>query len=93
MKLFRHGPIGQERPGTVDAAGVLRDLSGITDDFAGAGLDPARLARVRDLDLSTCPPHRSGFPSRCVRGRRHQLHRRPSELPRSRSRNGGRTAE
>ena len=56
MKLFRHGPIGQERPGTVDAAGVLRDLSGITDDFAGAGLDPARLARVRDLDLSTCPP-------------------------------------
>ena len=28
MKLFRHGPAGAEKPGLIDAAGVLRDLTG-----------------------------------------------------------------
>jgi hypothetical protein len=36
MKLFRHGPLGAEKPGLIDAAGALRDLSGVVPDIAGA---------------------------------------------------------
>ncbi|PJI55020.1 2-hydroxyhepta-2,4-diene-1,7-dioate isomerase, partial [Methylobacterium radiotolerans] len=38
MKLFRHGPSGDEKPGLVDASGGLRDLSGIVRDIAGPAL-------------------------------------------------------
>ena len=27
MRLVRYGAIGQEKPGLIDAAGILRDLS------------------------------------------------------------------
>jgi 2-keto-4-pentenoate hydratase/2-oxohepta-3-ene-1,7-dioic acid hydratase in catechol pathway len=33
MKLFRHGPKGQEKPGILDAQGRRRDLSGIVADI------------------------------------------------------------
>ena len=33
MKLFRHGPKGQEKPGMLDAQGRRRDLSGIVPDI------------------------------------------------------------
>ncbi len=36
MKLLRYGEIGQEKPGILDASGLIRDLSGVIDDFAGA---------------------------------------------------------
>jgi len=39
MKLFRHGPKGQEKPGILDAQGRRRDLSGVIPD-----IDPALLA-------------------------------------------------
>ena len=39
MKLFRHGPKGQEKPGILDAQGRRRDLSGIVRD-----IDPQLLA-------------------------------------------------
>jgi 2-keto-4-pentenoate hydratase/2-oxohepta-3-ene-1,7-dioic acid hydratase in catechol pathway len=39
MKLFRHGPKGQEKPGILDAQGRRRDLSGIVRD-----IDPPLLA-------------------------------------------------
>ena len=32
MKLLRHGPIGQERPGAIDPHGQLRDLSLLVPD-------------------------------------------------------------
>ena len=35
MKLLRHGPTGQERPGILDAEGKIRDLSGKVDDIDG----------------------------------------------------------
>ena len=58
MKLVRHGRMGRERPGLIDASGALRDLSGVIDDLhlptlglAGLGrlcrLDPLSLPRVR----------------------------------------------
>ena len=33
MKLVRFGPKGRERPGVVDAAGVIRDISTLTPDI------------------------------------------------------------
>jgi 2,4-diketo-3-deoxy-L-fuconate hydrolase len=55
MKLLRHGPQGQERPGVLDADGRVRDLSAIVPDIAGDVLTAAGLARLREIDLSTLP--------------------------------------
>ncbi|MGN6669521.1 MAG: ureidoglycolate lyase [Trinickia sp.] len=55
MKLLRYGPKGQEKPGLVDADGVMRDLSSVVDDIAGDVLGEAGLARLRALDTSTLP--------------------------------------
>ena len=55
MKLLRYGPLGQEKPGLLDAAGAIRDLSGIIDDVAGAALDNASLAKLRNLDATKLP--------------------------------------
>lgn len=55
MKLLRYGPKGQERPGLLDAAGVLRDLSGVVADVAGEVLTQAGLARLRAIDPASLP--------------------------------------
>lgn len=55
MKLLRYGPKGQEKPGLVDADGVMRDLSSIVDDIAGDVLSDAGLARLHALDASALP--------------------------------------
>jgi ureidoglycolate lyase len=55
MKLLRYGPKGQEKPGLVDADGVMRDLSSVVDDIAGDVLGDASLARLRGVDPSTLP--------------------------------------
>ncbi len=55
MKLLRHGPRGQERPGVLDADGRVRDLSAIVPDIAGAVLTAAGLARLREIDIATLP--------------------------------------
>jgi len=55
MKLLRHGPKGQEKPGIVDANGVVRDLSGQIDDIAGDALSDAGLARLAKVDLDSLP--------------------------------------
>ncbi|MCE4539702.1 ureidoglycolate lyase [Pelomonas sp. P7] len=55
MKLLRYGPAGQERPGLLDAAGRVRDLSQHLDDLAGDALTPAGLARLREIDPATLP--------------------------------------
>lgn len=55
MKLVRHGPAGRERPGVLDNTGVIRDLSGMMDDFDAAAIGPAGLARLCALDPQQLP--------------------------------------
>lgn len=55
MKLLRFGDAGQEKPGMLDADGVIRDLSGVVDDIAGDVLSDDGLARLRDLDPADLP--------------------------------------
>jgi 2-keto-4-pentenoate hydratase/2-oxohepta-3-ene-1,7-dioic acid hydratase in catechol pathway len=55
MKLLRHGPSGQERPGILDAEGKIRDLSGKIDDIDGDKLSPAKLKELAAIDPGTLP--------------------------------------
>lgn len=55
MKLLRFGDTGREKPGILDHDGVLRDLSAIVDDIAGAALGDETLARLAALDPATLP--------------------------------------
>ena len=55
MKLLRVGDVGEERPAMVDADGVLRSLSGVVSDVAGANLLPASLERLRKIDPKGLP--------------------------------------
>nr|WP_315491238.1 fumarylacetoacetate hydrolase family protein [uncultured Rhodoferax sp.] len=55
MKLLRYGPVGHEKPGVLDAAGRVRDLSHVIADVAGEALLPAQLSRLKALDLTTLP--------------------------------------
>ena len=55
MKLLRYGPVGQEKPGLLDAQGRVRDLSGVVPDVAGSVLLPAQLAALRALDPISLP--------------------------------------
>jgi 2,4-diketo-3-deoxy-L-fuconate hydrolase len=50
MKLVRYGIAGREKPGMLDAQGVLRDLSQIVDDIAGDALTNESIRRIRALD-------------------------------------------
>ncbi len=55
MKLLRFGPVGQEKPGLLDAKGLIRDLSGEIADIDGEALAPETLARLSKLDPATLP--------------------------------------
>lgn len=60
MKLVRYGGKGAERPGLIDGAGALRDLSGQVEDIMPAALAPARLAALRNSDLAALPKVNGG---------------------------------
>lgn len=55
MKLVRFGEPGQEKPGIIDAAGVLRDLSGYTDDISPAFLAGGAFAALVEMDAAAFP--------------------------------------
>ena len=55
MKLLRYGAAGAEKPGLLDAAGQLRDLSGQVDDISASTLMPDSLARLAALDTARLP--------------------------------------
>jgi 2-keto-4-pentenoate hydratase/2-oxohepta-3-ene-1,7-dioic acid hydratase in catechol pathway len=50
MKLLRYGQPGSERPGLLDNAGNIRDLSGHVDDLSGGMLDPSFLQELTELN-------------------------------------------
>lgn len=55
MKLLRYGPVGQEKPGLLDAQGRVRDLSAHLRDISPGMLDDASLAQLRAIDVDSLP--------------------------------------
>jgi 2-keto-4-pentenoate hydratase/2-oxohepta-3-ene-1,7-dioic acid hydratase in catechol pathway len=55
MKLLRFGPVGQEKPGLLDAEGRVRDLSAHVSDFAGATVSLEALDALKALDVASLP--------------------------------------
>lgn len=55
MKLLRHGLPGQEKPGALDAAGKVRDLSLLVADFTPEWLSPEKLGALAAIDLTRMP--------------------------------------
>jgi 2-keto-4-pentenoate hydratase/2-oxohepta-3-ene-1,7-dioic acid hydratase in catechol pathway len=53
MKLLRYGPLGQEKPGLLDADGAIRDLSGVVADLSGEVL--TNLDALKSIDPATLP--------------------------------------
>jgi 2-keto-4-pentenoate hydratase/2-oxohepta-3-ene-1,7-dioic acid hydratase in catechol pathway len=55
MKLLRYGPAGAEKPGMLDPAGRIRDLSGRVGDLAGPGVSFEALERLRGIEPESLP--------------------------------------
>ena len=55
MRLVRYGRAGAERPGVIDAAGAVRDLSRVVKDITPEVLSPAGLKRLRAAKLERLP--------------------------------------
>ena len=55
MKLVRFGPVGQEKPGMLDADGNIRDLSAHVTDINGDILSDAELDKLRAIDPASLP--------------------------------------
>jgi 2,4-didehydro-3-deoxy-L-rhamnonate hydrolase len=55
MKLLRYGPLGEEKPGLLDAEGQIRDLSKVVADLDGHALAPAALQKLASIDPKTLP--------------------------------------
>lgn len=55
MKLFRHGPVGQEKAGALDAQGCMRDLSLLVPDITPEWLSASKLQALAAIDLSRMP--------------------------------------
>ena len=55
MKLLRHGPAGQERPGLLAPDGTIRSLADHISDIDGRALSPQALATIAAIDPATLP--------------------------------------
>ncbi|MBF9030916.1 2-hydroxyhepta-2,4-diene-1,7-dioate isomerase [Rhodobacterales bacterium HKCCE3408] len=60
MKLLRYGPVGEEKPGLLDADGTIRSLADTIDDIAGSALSDESLARLAAIDLASLPAVEAG---------------------------------
>ena len=72
MKLVRFGPKGREKPGIIDQAGVLRDLSSVVADITPETLAAGAIAKIKKVKADTLPaaPKRARLGS-CVGGVRN----------------------
>jgi 2,4-diketo-3-deoxy-L-fuconate hydrolase len=55
MKLVRYGQPGKEKPGLIDAAGKLRDLSGVVSDIGPEQLSDKVLAKLAKIKTDKLP--------------------------------------
>jgi 2-keto-4-pentenoate hydratase/2-oxohepta-3-ene-1,7-dioic acid hydratase in catechol pathway len=55
MKLVRYGQPGREKPGILDSAGRIRDLSKVVADLSGDALSPKGFAKIRKAKIDTLP--------------------------------------
>jgi len=55
MKLLRYGQPGKEKPGLIDAAGKLRDLSGLVYDIGPDQLSEKALAKLAKIKTDKLP--------------------------------------
>jgi 2,4-didehydro-3-deoxy-L-rhamnonate hydrolase len=55
MKLVRYGTVGKEKPGLIDNAGGLRDLSSVISDIDAQALGSEGLARLAKIDPQQLP--------------------------------------
>jgi 2,4-didehydro-3-deoxy-L-rhamnonate hydrolase len=55
MKLVRYGNPGKEKPGLIDAQGVLRDLSSVVPDMGAAQLSDAMLKKISKVKTDKLP--------------------------------------
>lgn len=55
MKLVRYGAPGSEKPGLIDQAGRVRDLSQVVADISGDILRASSLKALSGLDIETLP--------------------------------------
>ncbi len=55
MKLVRYGKPGKEKPGLIDSAGKIRDLSEHVPDIAGSALWPKSVAKLKKIKPDSLP--------------------------------------
>jgi 2,4-didehydro-3-deoxy-L-rhamnonate hydrolase len=55
MKLVRYGKAGKEKPGLIDDAGKLRDLSEVVADIDASTLDRRTLSRIAKIKPGSLP--------------------------------------
>jgi len=55
VRLFRHGNLGMERAGVVDASDVKRDISLLVPDITPDWLSPEKLGAIASIDLEKFP--------------------------------------
>ncbi|MCJ8141318.1 fumarylacetoacetate hydrolase family protein [Ancylobacter sp. A5.8] len=60
MKLVRFGAPGEEKPGLIDADGIVRDLSAIVPDIGADTLSPAGMAALAALSPAALPAAPAG---------------------------------
>jgi len=55
LRLVRFGPVGEEKPGLVDAQNLIRDLSAFVDDITPDQLSDAALERIAQIPINQLP--------------------------------------
>jgi 2-keto-4-pentenoate hydratase/2-oxohepta-3-ene-1,7-dioic acid hydratase in catechol pathway len=55
MKLVRFGPKGREKPGIIDKAGILRDLSRVVSDITPETLADGAIAKIKKVKAESLP--------------------------------------